>query len=57
MDTIEINERLSALNEEYTYLVNELVGQGRDEDAAALSRAYERDVAHLLASIANVQTI
>jgi hypothetical protein len=52
-----INDRLAALNEEYTFLVNELVGQGREQDAAALSRSYERDVADLLASIANVNTI
>jgi hypothetical protein len=53
----DINQRLAALNEEYTYLANELVGQGRERDAAALSRSYERDVADLLASIANVSTI
>jgi hypothetical protein len=52
-----INDRLAALNEEYTFLVNELVGQGREKDAAALSRSYERDVADLLASVANVSTI
>jgi hypothetical protein len=53
----DINERLQQLNEEYTYLVNELVGQGRDKDAAALSRSYERDAAALLASVADIQTV
>jgi hypothetical protein len=53
----DLNQRLTELNEEYTYLVNELIGQGREPEAAALSRNYERDAAELLASIANVQTI
>jgi len=53
----DVNQRLSDLNAEYTYLVNELIGQGRESEAAALSRNYERDAAELLASIANVQTI
>jgi hypothetical protein len=43
MDSVEFSDQLDQLNDEYTYRVNALVGEGREELAAAMSVQYLED--------------
>jgi hypothetical protein len=43
MDSVELSDQLDQLNDEYTYRVNALVGEGREALAAAMSVQYLED--------------
>lgn len=52
-----VNRHLAQLDDDYTYVLNELIAEGREADANHLSEAYVRDAAELLGSVAFVSTI
>lgn len=55
--TLDLATRLAALQDHYTYRVNLLLDEGREDLAAQLADQYPDDAARLLAGIGTAQAV